>query len=75
MNDKKNKITKDMLILDLVETYPKVAEVLTEKYNFHCIGCMAASMESLEEGATVHGMTDDQIDEMVVDLNKIIAEK
>lgn len=75
MNDKKNKITKDILILDLVETYPKVAEVLTEKYQFHCIGCMAASMETLEEGATVHGMTDDQIDEMVVELNKIIAEK
>jgi len=75
MTDKKNKITKDILILDLVETYPKVAEVLTEKYNFHCIGCMAASMESLEEGATVHGMTDDQIDEMVAELNKIIAEK
>jgi len=75
MNDKKNKITKDILILDLVETYPKVAEILTEKYQFHCIGCMAASMETLEEGATVHGMTDDQIEEMVVELNKIIAEK
>ena len=75
MTDKKNKITKDILILDLVETYPKVAEVLTEKYQFHCIGCMAASMESLEEGATVHGMTDDQIEEMVAELNKIIAEK
>jgi len=75
MNDKKNKITKDILILDLVETYPKVAEVLTEKYKFHCIGCMAASMESLEEGATVHGMTDDQIEEMVMELNKIIAKK
>ena len=75
MNNEKNKITKDILILDLVETYPKVAEVLTEKYNFHCIGCMAASMESLEEGATVHGMTDDQIEEMVAELNKIIAKK
>ena len=75
MTNEKNKITKDILILDLVETYPKVAEVLTEKYNFHCIGCMAASMESLEEGATVHGMEDDQIEEMVAELNKIIAEK
>ncbi len=75
MTNKGKNITKDILILDLVETYPKLAETLTEKYKFHCIGCMAASMETLEEGASVHGMSDDQIEKMVADLNKIIAEK
>lgn len=66
----KTKITKDILILDLVEQNPDLAEVLTEEYGFHCVGCMAASMETLEQGALVHGMTEDQIDQMVVDLNK-----
>lgn len=75
MTNKAKTITKDILILDLVETYPELAETLTDKYKFHCIGCMAASMETLEEGASVHGMTDDQIDKMVIELNKIVDKK
>jgi len=69
----KTKITKDILILDLVEQNPDLAAVLTEEYGFHCVGCMAASMETLEQGALVHGMTDDQIDKMVKDLNKRLS--
>ena len=67
---KQTKITKDMLILDIVEKNTDLADVLTEEYGFHCVGCMAASMETLEQGALVHGMTEDQIDKMVADLNK-----
>ena len=68
----KAKITKDILILDLIEQNPALAEVLTEVYGLHCIGCMAASMETLEEGALTHGMTEDQINKMVEELNKKI---
>lgn len=68
MKDKKMEITKDILIGDLVDNYPNLAKILVEKYNFHCIGCMAAGMETLEEGATVHGMSKKEIDEMVKDL-------
>jgi len=68
------KITKDILILDLIEQNPALAEVLTEEYGLHCIGCMAASMETLEQGALTHGMTEDQIDKMVVELNKKLDE-
>ncbi len=66
------KITKDILILDLVEKYPQLGEVLTLDYGFHCIGCMAAGMETLEQGAEVHGMDEKEIDKMVLELNKII---
>ena len=66
----KTKITKDILILDLVEQNLDLVEVLTGDYNFHCVGCLAASMETLEQGALVHGMTDKEIDKMVEDLNK-----
>ena len=69
----KAKITKDILILDLVEQNQDLASVLTEEYGFHCVGCMAASMETLEQGALVHGMTDDQIEKMVEDLNKRLS--
>ena len=69
----KAKITKDILILDLVEQNSDLAEVLTKEYGFHCVGCMAASMETLEQGALVHGMTDDQINKMVEDFNKRLS--
>ncbi len=66
----KMKITKDILILDLVEQNPELATILTDKYGFHCMGCMAASMETLEQGAQVHGMTAKEIDKLVEELNK-----
>ena len=72
MNNKNKKITKDILILDLTEKFPKLGDVLVNEYNFHCVGCMAASMETLEEGALVHGMTEKEIEKMVADLNERI---
>jgi hybrid cluster-associated redox disulfide protein len=74
MKKQKIEITKDILIGDLVETYPKLAEVLVEEYGFHCVGCMAAGMETLEEGATVHGMNSKGIKKMVEDLKSLVKE-
>ncbi len=67
---KRTEITKDILILNLIEQNPELTQVLTEEYGLHCVGCMAASMETLEQGALVHGMDKDQIDKMVEELNK-----
>jgi hybrid cluster-associated redox disulfide protein len=70
---KKTEITKDILISDLIEQNPKLIQILTEKYGLHCIGCMAASMETLEQGALVHGMSKKQIDKMVEKLNQEVS--
>lgn len=59
-----------MMIGELVEKFPKAAEKLMTKYNFHCVGCMAAGEETLEQGAAVHGMTKKKIEKMIEDLNK-----
>ena len=75
MTKQKIEITKDILIGDLVENYPDLASVLVEKYGFHCIGCMAAGMETLEEGATVHGMESKEIEKLVKDLKKRVEVK
>jgi hybrid cluster-associated redox disulfide protein len=72
MKKQKIKITKDIMIGDLVENYPQLGEVLMAEYGFHCIGCMAAGMETLEQGAEVHGMNQKEITKMVEDLNKLI---
>lgn len=51
----KTKITKNIIIGDLIEKYPASAEVLA-KHGFHCIGCMISPYETLEAGAAVHGI-------------------
>ncbi len=71
--DKKIEITKDVLIGELVENYPELAKVLVEDYGFHCIGCMAAGMETLEQGAQVHGFGKKEIDEMVKKLKGMVT--
>ena len=71
MKKQKIEITKDILIGDLVENYPEIGQILMQDYGFHCIGCMAAGMETLEQGGLVHGMNQKEIKKMVEDLNKL----
>ena len=74
MKKQKTEITKDILIGELVEAYPELAKVLVEEYGFHCIGCMAAGMETLEEGAGVHGLNAKEIEKMVKNLRSLVKE-
>lgn len=60
------KITKDMLIGDVIQEFPEAIIVLQE-IGFHCIGCRAAAFETIEQGAIVHGIDPDKLCE---ELNK-----
>ncbi|MEI6285999.1 MAG: DUF1858 domain-containing protein [Bacillota bacterium] len=62
-------ITKDINIIELVQSHPEAIEVL-QAAGMGCIGCMAARFESLEQGAHAHGIN---IDKMVEDINAAIA--
>src|SRR3989339_1907882 len=66
-------ITKDMTIGDVVVKYPAVIEPLQEA-GVHCVGCHVSYSESLEDGFKSHGMTDEQVDEVIAKLNKAVAE-
>jgi len=61
------KITKDMSIIDIVQTCPDSIQVF-QKYGLGCIGCAAARFENLEAGAKVHGI---DVDAMVKELNEL----
>ena len=52
------KISKDMIIADLVQLDPNIIPILMRE-GMHCIGCPSAQAESLEEAAMVHGMDPD----------------
>lgn len=49
------KATKDMLILDVLRLNPDVAGILMG-HGLHCIGCMLASNETVEQACMVHGI-------------------
>jgi len=55
-----------MTIDEVLKKYPQTAEIFL-KYGFHCLGCAAATFETLEQGATAHGIT---AEELLEDLNK-----
>jgi iron-sulfur cluster assembly protein len=68
------KVTKKMMIETIIEKYPKTGEVMREA-GLHCIGCVVAASESLEQGGKAHGLSDEQIDDMVKKMNKIIEKE
>ena len=53
-------ITKDMTIMEAVQSNPKAADVLMS-IGMHCLGCAMAHGETVEEAATVHGVNIDKL--------------
>lgn len=49
------KVTKDMVIGELLRMDPEMAGVLVAG-GMHCVGCPSAQAETLEEAALVHGI-------------------
>ena len=60
-------IKKDMIIREILEINPELADVLMES-GMHCITCPAAIGETLEEACMVHGI---DVDELVEVLNTV----
>ena len=60
------KITKDMLIADVVQKFPQVVPTLLMS-GMGCIGCGISQAESLEMGATAHGI---DVDDLLMALNE-----
>ena len=63
-------ITKDTGIIEAVQNHPEIMEVFAE-YGLGCIGCMAAHFETIGQGAGAHGI---DVDALIEDINKVIAE-
>ena len=60
-------ITKDMTFHEVMQKSPEVVKVLGS-FNLGCVGCMGAINETLEQGATAHGLV---VEELLTALNAI----
>jgi len=67
-------ITKKTTIADLLEKYPDSMDILLE-YGIECIGCHASPSESIEEGFLAHGMSNDEVNEVIDKINAEISTK
>ncbi|MAG52849.1 MAG: iron-sulfur cluster assembly accessory protein [Nanoarchaeota archaeon] len=71
-------ITKDLTIEQVFENYPskaqKLAQIMTNA-GLHCVGCQASTFETLEQGMQGHGMKQEEINNLVYELNKVLNEK
>ncbi len=63
-----------MSIADLVDVHPDVGDILA-LYGLHCIGCAFSGSDTLEDGALLHGLTDDDIDNILIDINDLLENK
>jgi iron-sulfur cluster assembly protein len=68
-------ITRDTIISNILEINPSKSALLTEMlldFGIHCIGCGASSIETIGQGVLGHGYTEEQLDKLIADLNKVI---
>ncbi|MBS3086078.1 DUF1858 domain-containing protein [Candidatus Pacearchaeota archaeon] len=68
------KITKQTPIKELIEAHPETQEILMS-YGLHCVGCHFSEFDTLEDGAMLHGLSDEDIDLMVKDVNEVVGKK
>ncbi len=62
-------LTKSDLLINIGQDSPRAAQLLAE-YGLHCLTCFLREYETLEIGAKVHGMTNDELDNMIKEINK-----
>jgi hybrid cluster-associated redox disulfide protein len=58
-----------MSLMEALQAEPRAREVFAA-HGMGCVGCMGVSMESIEDGAKMHGIDPEVV---LADLNKLTA--
>jgi hybrid cluster-associated redox disulfide protein len=64
--EKESKITKDMTFAEVLQRYPATVNIFL-KHGMSCVGCPLSRSETIEQGASVHGI---DVKKLVDELNK-----
>lgn len=70
----KEGIKKEMTLGEIAQRFPETAEVMLS-YGLHCVGCPVSMMETLEQGAKAHGLSEEKINKMIKEMNEKIKKK
>lgn len=74
----KQEITKDMTIEEIFSHFPQKAQKLAQEMTnagLHCVGCQAATWETLEAGMLGHGYAVEEIQALLDCLNEILEQE
>jgi iron-sulfur cluster assembly protein len=74
----KKTVDRQMTIEEILGMFPNKAQKLSQEITnagLHCVGCHAATWETLEVGMMSHGKTNEQIDQLIRRLNALLAEE
>ncbi len=66
-------VTKDTNLGEVALSYPQAAQIMLD-YGLHCVGCHFNAYDTVAMGAKIHGMTDDEVEEMVGRINEAIVQ-
>ncbi|NGX58263.1 MAG: Iron-sulfur cluster insertion protein ErpA [Chlamydiae bacterium] len=78
MIKEEKKIHRQLTIESILSMFPYKAQRLSQEITnagLHCVGCSAATWETLEQGMYSHGKSDQEIDYLVGCLNALLEEK
>lgn len=70
-------VTRSSRIGDIPMINPSKSQLINQilnEFGIHCTSCGAASFETLEMGVLGHGFSEKDLDKLISDLNKAIAE-
>lgn len=67
-------IKATMTIGDVIQVVPESIPIML-KYGLHCVGCSAATWETLEQGAMGHGMSQDVFGKMLGEINELVKKE
>ena len=74
----KKGIHREMTIEDIFHQFPEKSQKLAQEMTnagLSCVGCSAATFETVENGLMSHGMTDNEIEALIGRLNEILEQK
>lgn len=67
-------IAKTMRVSDIITLLPECEKLLGE-YGMHCAGCMYNGVDTLEEGCQMHGFSDADVEQLLVELNEMLQNR
>ncbi|MBP9750953.1 MAG: hypothetical protein KBC95_03845 [Candidatus Peribacteraceae bacterium] len=67
-------ISAGMLVSEIIAVLPEAGPLLAE-YGLHCFSCSHNDRETLAEGCLSHGFGDEEVAELVIELNTLLAER
>tara|TARA_Y100000310_G_C20703955_1_gene832910 strand:- start:17596 stop:19434 length:1839 start_codon:yes stop_codon:yes gene_type:complete len=62
---------KKTALADIIEHGDKKTIEILEKFGLYCAGCEASLGESLEDGCSIHGLTESQTNELITELKSV----